>query len=164
MCCRGWTAIFVVYDAIMRAELLLKRLLIAVTLLAAAVFVAPSGAQAHPGHAHDVGAQARAQSPEAVGHKQVADRARAAELAPLSVRFAASGKSASLLAASNPEKSRTCLAGCCRSAGTGCCPAAVPAFIEVAVPNLSRSRLDFTVRGEAGITLGALPEPPKSLA
>jgi hypothetical protein len=146
----------------MRAELL-RRLLITVTLVVAAIFVAPSGAQAHPGHVHEIGAQARAQSPEAVA-QQVADPERAAELARVSVRTAASGKSVSLLAASNPEKSRTCLAGCCRSAGAGCCPAAVPAFIEVAVPSLSRSRLDFTVRGDAGITLGALPEPPKSLA
>jgi hypothetical protein len=154
----------VVYDAIMLAELLLRRLLIAVTLVVAAIFVAPSGAQAHPGHAHEIGAQAGAQSPEDVDHKQVAHPERAAKLALVSVRTAASGKSASLLAASNPEKSRTCLAGCCRSAGAGCCPAAVPAYIEVTPPSLIRSRLDFTVRGEAGITLGALPEPPKSLA
>ena len=104
-----------VYDAIMRAELLIRRLLIAVTLVVAAVLVAPSGAQAHPGHAHEIGAQARAQSPKAVGHKQVADPERAAGLAYVSVRTAASGKSVSLFASSNPEKAQYCLGGCCRS-------------------------------------------------
>jgi hypothetical protein len=144
----------------MRAELLLKRLLMAVAFVAAVVFVAPSAAQAHLGHAHESGTrdQSHAQAPEAVGHKLAA----ATEHRLVSISTA-SGKTVSLLGASNPEKPQVCLAGCCRSAGAGCCPAAVLTSVEIALPCLGHSRLDFAVLGQVGITLATLPEPPKSL-
>jgi hypothetical protein len=152
-----------VYERTMRAELLLKRLLIAVAFVAAVVFVAPSGAQAHPGHTHELRTQnqSHVQIPKTVAHKQAAATERTVRV--VSTRSTASGKTVSLLAASNPEKPQVCLAGCCRSAGAGCCPAAVLTSVEIALPCLGRSRQDFAVLRKAGITLGTLPEPPKSL-
>src|SRR6476619_484829 len=86
-------------DLTMHAKLLLKRLLMTVAFVTAVVFVAPSGAQDHPGHAHEIGTQdqSHAQVPKTVAHKQAAAMERTVRV--VSARSTASAKTVSLLAA-----------------------------------------------------------------
>lgn len=147
----------------MRTEQLLLRLLPAVTLMVAALIFAPSGVQAHAGHSHAVRA-ATVTKPfvEPCTGTQVND------VAPISVQDQATfsgttDASASLAGSHGPKTPQSCPGGCCHSAGTGCCAAWISAPPEIFAPVLSRSVLVLAVIGRAGVTPGALPEPPKSL-
>ena len=144
----------------MRCEMLLSRLLMAVTLVVAALMLAPSGAQAHAGHSHAI--QPAAPTAVAVAGMQQL------EAAPITARgevtfSQTSGRSASLLPSSSPDTPQSCPGGCCHSGGTGCCAVWLPPSVEIVAPMLGRlQRIVSVIRG-SGITPGALPEPPNAL-
>ena len=144
----------------MRRETLLSRLLMAVTLLVAALMLAPSEAQAHAGHSHAI----QPAAPTAVAAAGMQD----IEAAPITARgevtiSQTSGRSASLLPSSSPDTPQSCPGGCCHSAGSGCCAVWLPASIEISVPAPGRLPRIVSVIGASGITPGALPEPPNAL-
>jgi hypothetical protein len=142
----------------MRCEMLLSRLLVAVTLMVAAFVLAPSGAQAHAGHSHPV--QPAAQTLVPVADMQVT------EVAPITVQEVTiretSGRSASLLSTSSPDTPQSCPGGCCHSAGTGCCAVWLPPSVAIVVPTLGRLPRIASVIRASGITPGTLPKPPNA--
>jgi hypothetical protein len=144
----------------MRWERLLSRLLMAVTLLVAALSLAPTGALAHAGHDHAV--------PSAAPSRQRPARAQVVKVAPMAMQDEVSvtrtgGVSASLLPTSHAKTPQSCPSGCCNSAGTGCCALWLPPSAEVIVPALGRLAPVAAAIAGSGITPGALPEPPKPL-
>jgi hypothetical protein len=149
----------------MRAEQLLRRLMMAVTFVVAALVCAPAGAYAHAGHSHDV------QPVEPVVTPMLTHTAETEliKIAPLAVEDGAnlSGRSvealSGVLPASTAKACGSCPGGCCHSGGTGCCAAFIVAGFEISIPWPERSGLSFLVVRGAGITPDALPEPPKSL-
>lgn len=147
----------------MLREQLLSRLLMAATLLVAALIFAPSGAQAHAGHSHAVQSDAQITAPMT----EPAPRTQAFKGRPsLQDEVAigqASGEPALLLPASSSDTPQTCPGGCCHSPGTGCCAIALPASVEIFVPILNRLTLIHGSIAGAGIIPGVLSEPPKSL-
>ena len=149
----------------MRAEQLLRRLMVAATLMVAALIFAPAGAYAHGGHHHDIQPIEQVAKPVA---KHSAET-QLIKIAPLAVEDGASmtGRSvevhSGVLPASTSRACGSCAGGCCHSAGTGCCAAFITAVVQIGIPSPGRSELNFVdIRG-AGITPDALPEPPKSL-
>ena len=149
----------------MRAEQLLSRLMMAATLLVAALIFAPAGAYAHGGHHHDVRPIAQVAGP-VLKH---AAESRLIAIAPFAAEKKASlsGRSAQarsgVLPASTSKSCGGCSCGCCHSGGPGCCTAFIAATVEIGIPSLGRPELDFVVIWGAGVTPDALPEPPKSL-
>jgi hypothetical protein len=141
----------------MHGEQLLSRLMMAVTLAVAALILAPSGAQAHAGHSHAVPA-ATAMAP-GVQPTMIAPTTMQVEV----TLRRASGEAASLIPTYLPKTPQTCPGGCCHSAGAGCCAVSLPPIFQLVVPDIRRSTFVAAVFGGAGITPGALPEPPKSL-
>jgi hypothetical protein len=128
---------------------MLMRLLAAVILVIAGSMLAPSGAQAHPGHEHPapvlanvLGKQIKTQAVSKTGnYKQVAGQADTFHFA--SVPF--------------------CTVGCCGSIGTGCCAAWVAPAAELRVPQVGDSIAIPKSLGGTGIRPGALPEPPRTI-
>jgi hypothetical protein len=147
----------------MRGEQLLSRLVMAVTLAVASLILAPSGAQAHAGHSHVVPA-ATVMEPgvEPTTNGLVTNVAPTTMQVEVTLRRA-SGESASLVPTHGSKTPQSCPGGCCHSAGTGCCAVSVPPILQLVVPVIRRSTFVAAVVGGAGITLGALPEPPRSL-
>jgi hypothetical protein len=148
----------------MRGGHLLSRLLMAVTLVVAVLTFAPPGAQAHAGHSHGVHQATYAAKPviEPTAVARVLEIAPSAGQDELTIG-PNSGESGSLLTIHGSKTPQSCPGGCCHSPGTGCCAAWFSAPLEIVVPPLGRSPFDAAVIGGAGITPGALPEPPKSL-
>jgi len=146
----------------MPAQQLLSRLVVAATLLVAALTLAPSGAQAHAGHSHAVRPDAQITAPitEPSAHIQ------AFKVSPILQDAAAisraSDHSAVLLPANSSDTPQICPGGCCHS-GTSCCAVSLPASLEIFVPTIVRLTLNVASIGGPGITPGALPEPPRSL-
>ena len=102
----------------MRGEHLLSRLLMAVTLVVAALTFAPSGAQAHAGHSHAV--QQATYAAEPVIEPTAA--ARVLTIPPITRQDELtigpnSGESASLLPIHGSKTPQSCPGGCCHSAG-----------------------------------------------
>jgi len=147
----------------MPAAQLLSHLMVAATLLVAALTFAPSGAQAHAGHSHAARLDAQITAPitESAVHTQ------AFKVLPILQDEATVGQagdqSAFLLPANGSDTPRTCPGGCCHSAGTGCCAVWLPASLEIFFPTFGRLTLIHAAIGGPGITPGALPEPPRSL-
>jgi hypothetical protein len=148
----------------MRAEQLLPRLMMAATLLVAVLVFAPAGAYAHAGHSHDV------QPVEQVAKPVVrTTESQLIMLLSLALEDGAGLSGASVeaysgvLPASTSNTCGSCPGGCCHSGGTGCCAAFIAAVVEMDIPSLGRSQLNFVVIRGAGVTPDALPEPPKSL-
>jgi len=143
----------------MRREMLLSHLLMAVTLVVAALMLAPSGALAHAGHSHA--------QPAAPIVQRAAD-AVIIKVASITMQDGVtvsrtSGRPASLLPSSSPDTPQSCPGGCCHSGGTGCCAVWLPPSVEIVAPMLGRlQRIVSVIRG-SGITPGALPEPPNAL-
>ena len=149
----------------MRAEQLLPRLMVAATLLVAALAFAPAGAYAHAGHSHDV-------QPVGQVAKPVLVRATEPQLTTIvshaiEDRAGLSGGSVEayqgVLPTSTSNTCGSCPGGCCHSGGTGCCAAFIVAAVEMDIPPLGPTQLNFVLIRGAGITPDALPEPPKSL-
>lgn len=149
----------------MRAERLLPRLMMAATLLVAALVFAPAGAYAHGGHSHDVLPIEQVAKPVLVHTAET----QLIEITPLAGENGASLKGRTVeahagdLQASTSKACGSCPGGCCHSGGAGCCAAFITATAEIGIPSLGRSQLDFRVVRGAGVTPDALPEPPKSL-
>jgi hypothetical protein len=149
----------------MLAEQLLPRLMMAATLLVAALVFAPAGAYAHAGHSHDV------QPVEQVAQPVLVRTTEPQLIMILSLVIedgaGLSGGSveaySGVLPASTSNTCGSCPGGCCHSGGTGCCAAFMAAAVEMDIPSLGRTQLNFVIIRGAGITPDALPEPPKSL-
>ncbi len=135
------------------------------TLLVVALIFAPAGAYAHGGHSHDVQPIEQMAKPVLVHTAET----QLVKIARLAVEDGASltGRSveahSGVLPDSTSKACGSCPGGCCHSGGTGCCAAFITAGVEIGIPSLGRSELDFVVVRGAGITPDALPEPPKSL-
>lgn len=144
----------------MRYEKLLSRLLMVVTLAVALFSLAPTGAQAHVGHRHALQLDASV-VPQA-------EEVQVVTFAPITVRDVAaigelSGRFASLPSSGGSKAPHSCPGGSCHSVGSGCCPVWLQPTAELLAPALRRLALVVTVIGGAGITPGALPEPPNFL-
>jgi hypothetical protein len=144
----------------MRRGLLLSRLLMAAALVATAFLLMPMEALAHAGHRHANDAtEPPAPSLQRPAPPQVAEVALIVQAAMPH----ASSAFVSLLPTGGPKSTQSCPSGCCHSAGTGCCALWLPPSVEIFVPPLGRLAPIVSVVGEAGVTPGALPEPPNSL-
>jgi len=149
----------------MRADQLLPRLMMAATLLVAALMFAPAGAYAHGGHSH--GAQPIEQAAKPV--LMHATESELVKIVPFAIGDGASldGRSAEahsvVPAASASRACGSCPGGCCHSAGTGCCAAFITAAVEIGIPALGRSEFDLVIARGSGVMPDALPEPPKTL-
>jgi hypothetical protein len=134
----------------------LSRFFIAATVLAAAMLLAPSGAQAHAGHHHGP-----VQVERSVSTPQIPSSVQTG----YELRSEVSGaQSAVWIAAASFLKGKgttSCAGGCCHSAGHGCCAAALPALITVGAPPTAVERLFAGSLWGPGITPGVLPEPPR---
>jgi hypothetical protein len=136
----------------------LSRFFIAATVLAAAMLLAPSGAQAHAGHDH---------GPVQVDRSAPAPQASSAVQTQREVGSEVSNAQSTLwLAASSAPGGKgttNCTGGCCQSVGHGCCAAALPALLTVGPPQTAVERLFAILSWGPGVTPGALPEPPRHL-
>jgi hypothetical protein len=144
----------------MRCELLLSRLLLAVTLVVTALILAPTGAQAHAGHSHAV-------QPAATPVQRAANL-EVIQVAAITVQDEVTisrknGGFASLVPTSGRRTPQSCPGGCCHSAGTGCCAVWLPPSAAILVPTVGRLPTIISAIGGSGIMPGALPEPPNSL-
>src|SRR5262245_58408414 len=107
----------------------LSRFFFAAAILAAGMLLAPSGAQAHPGHHHGP-----VQVGRSVSTPHPSDSVRTGDKLRSEVRGA---QSAAWIAPSNLTQGKgtaSCAGGCCHSAGQGCCAAALPPLMTIALP------------------------------
>jgi hypothetical protein len=151
----------------MTGQPLAKRLLIAVTLMVAALLLAPSGALAHVGHSHSSASGLERVQPvtplqQVVDGKTASGAVRAVPITDF--RAATVGHDTLWLTAAAPTTpDKICPGGCC-SAGTSCCCAAsLPAAAQIITTPYGKSLFEVAVFRGAGIEPGTLPEPPKSL-
>ena len=153
-------ALFRIGSTTMRRERLLSRLLMAVTLVVAALLLAPMEARAHAAHGHAIQpAEPTVQRPVDLHVIEVALISAQNEVSITRT----STESASLLPTSQPKTPSSCPAGCCHSAGTGCCALWLSPTVAILAPALGGlTPIVSAIRG-SGITPGALPEPPNSL-
>jgi hypothetical protein len=144
----------------MRWEWLLSRVLWVVALVVAALMFAPVQAQAHAGHDHAIRqVEPTAQRPVDVRVIAVATMPKQAGVAVART----GGKSVSLLPADLPRMPQSCPGGCCHLAGTGCCALWLAPTVAMLVPTPGRPIPNFSATRGAGVTPGALPEPPNTL-
>lgn len=133
----------------------MKNALWTTILLALLALWLPAEARAHAGHNH--GQDLPSSVNEVVPLQEDADamnRVDVAKPAHLTLTWPS-------LAASGLEKSAFCLGGCCSAAHSSCCALTLPGQIQLTAPVYRRVRMDLSILGGPGITLGALPEPPK---
>jgi len=142
------------------------RLLIGVTLLVAALLLAPTGALAHSGHSHATTPEVR--QPEAVQPQQVTEEKPGGTFNQAEVngipKVSLEGQPYWASTASSDKSQQVCTGGCCHAAGTSCCPVSLTDVVQINGPALSRSVFDAEPPRGAGIKPGALPEPPKYLS
>lgn len=137
--------------------LFVARMLFAVTVMVAALLLAPTASFAHAGHDHgpattDVTKQSPViQEAEDQARYQKAGMATA-EPQSFLVQTRLVGKAKVV-----------CAGGCCTAASPSCCAVSTPAMLGLLEPPFGRP-VFVTVHAEgAGIVPGMLPEPPKSL-
>ena len=138
------------------------RLVTVVTLVVAAIGVAPAVACAHMGHNHT--------APSAE-HITVLDKAVAKDMATSSAVQQgqranideARAEATSLFPGLGAEDHQNCPSGCCHSGSHACCGVWLARPIEVLVPPLVRLTPRLSDGGGPGLSPGALPEPPDSL-
>ncbi len=136
----------------------LSRFLFAAAVLAVAMLLAPSGAQAHAGHDHGpVQVEHPSSTPHTSSSVQSGDELRSEVSGAQSTVWIAA------LGLTRGKGTTNCTGGCCHPAGQGCCAAALPASITVALPPTAAERLFGRFLWGPGITPGVLPEPPKHL-
>jgi hypothetical protein len=138
----------------MPCKLSLTRWLMAITVMAVAVLLAPTQAQAdchrHHAESRDVVAMT---TPASDGGETMA--AVLAEIVDHTQALAAAHDSDQARHASAP------CSGSCHPSGAGCCAAWLAPALVLAFPLGARAESDLTVAGGAGVTPDALPEPPR---
>jgi hypothetical protein len=138
----------------MPCKLSLTRWLMAITVMAVAVLLAPTQAQAdchrHHAESRDVVAMT---TPTGDGSETMA--AVPAEIVDHTQAFGAAHESGRGLFGSAP------CSGSCHPGGAGCCAAWLTPALVLAFPLGARAESDLTVAGGAGVTPDALPEPPR---
>jgi hypothetical protein len=137
----------------------LSRLIFAVAVVAAAMLLAPSGAQAHAGHQHGPVKVERSVSTSPIsGIVQSGSGLRSEVRGTQSAVWIA--------ASSEPEGKGTttsCTGGCCHSVGQGCCAAALPGLAAFALTRTGPERFLTLFLWGPGFSPGVLPEPPRYL-
>jgi hypothetical protein len=133
------------------------RMLFAVTIMVAALLLAPETSFAHAGHDHGPAASEVARQPSAI--KDVADGAseQAGETTP------AKSQSAITPSRSKGKVNIACASGCCSAASPSCCAVSTPALLGLLEPPYGHAVFGIVHAKGAGIVPGTLPEPPKSL-
>lgn len=145
----------------------LWRFLFAAAVSAAAVLLAPSGAQAHAGHRHGPFQVERSVTlPHTSSSIRTGVQLKGEAHGVRSTLGASGARSTlSIAAASLPhgDPGAGCEGGCCHSAGQGCCAAALPALVTVPLPCAAPGRPLAQFSWGPGTTPGVLPEPPRHL-
>jgi hypothetical protein len=135
-----------------------SRLFIAASFLAAAMLLAPSGAQAHAGHHHGpVNVEHPVSKPNVQGEVRTGDELKSAALDTEDTIWTARSDFP------KREAATICVGGCCHPAGQGCCAAALPALIAVVPPPAASESYLMSLLWGPGTTPSVPPEPPRHL-
>lgn len=144
---------------------------IALTIALAVATLAPSAAEAHPGHVHAAGASqvdtAAADAPLSAEEARLVEAMLLAELpdgAPSTVAMTQGGWTAAL-GSDRSGPGLPCTGGCCLAGMACCAPALLPELVQIRSPAAS-ARLQRAQHHPVlpGLVLEALPEPPRPLA
>lgn len=135
---------------------LIARMLLAVTVMVAAVLLAPSAGWAHAGHDHAKSVSVATTTDEMAA--SAVDTSHAIEQVQTRVSWVSSGTTK--ISSANTV---VCIGGCCGAATPSCCAISIAEMLGLPVPPSGRAVFAALHLEGAGIIPGTLPEPPKSL-